>query len=78
MSFIFSFNFYCCQVDSLHVHGVAIPTFDGIRNVLKHIGAQKKGNRAQVLWINLREEPVYLFFSDHNISLAYKHATLML
>ncbi|XP_028800974.1 paladin isoform X2 [Neltuma alba] len=46
------------QADSLHVHGVAIPTIDGIQNVLKHIGAQIGGRRAQVLWINLREEPV--------------------
>ncbi|XP_054802263.1 uncharacterized protein LOC129306004 isoform X2 [Prosopis cineraria] len=46
------------QADSLHVHGVAIPTTDGIQNVLKHIGAQIGGRRAQVLWINLREEPV--------------------
>nr|GMD60850.1 paladin [Ipomoea batatas] len=28
------------KADSLHVHGVAIPTVDGIRNVLDHIGAQ--------------------------------------
>ncbi|KAF7804996.1 paladin-like isoform X1 [Senna tora] len=46
------------QADSLHVHGVAIPTIDGIQNVLKHIGAQIGGKGAQVLWINLREEPV--------------------
>ncbi|KAK4766546.1 hypothetical protein SAY87_008188 [Trapa incisa] len=46
------------QADSLHVHGVAIPTLDGIRNVLKHIGAQVYGMRAKVLWISLREEPV--------------------
>ncbi|XP_037496180.1 paladin isoform X2 [Jatropha curcas] len=46
------------QADSLPVHGVAIPTTEGIRNVLKHIGAQKDGRRAQVLWFNLREEPV--------------------
>ncbi|CAJ1871832.1 unnamed protein product [Sphenostylis stenocarpa] len=39
--------------DSLHVHGVAIPTIDGIRNVLNHIGA-----RLKVLWISLREEPL--------------------
>ncbi|ESW35260.1 hypothetical protein PHAVU_001G220000 [Phaseolus vulgaris] len=39
--------------DSLHVHGVAIPTIDGIRNVLDHIGA-----RLKVLWISLREEPL--------------------
>ncbi|KDO86715.1 hypothetical protein CISIN_1g0008352mg, partial [Citrus sinensis] len=44
--------------DSLRVHGVAIPTIEGIRNVLKHIGAQKDGKRVQVLWISLREEPV--------------------
>ncbi|KAJ7977775.1 Paladin [Quillaja saponaria] len=46
------------QADSLHVHGVAIPKIDGIRNVLKHIGAQIEGKRAKVLWISLREEPL--------------------
>ncbi|XVF22236.1 hypothetical protein REPUB_Repub12eG0156200 [Reevesia pubescens] len=46
------------QADSLGVHGVAIPTIVGIRNVLKHIGAQKDGKQAHVLWISLREEPV--------------------
>ncbi|CAJ2628923.1 unnamed protein product [Trifolium pratense] len=46
------------QADSLHVHGVAIPTIDGIRNVLKHIGAQTEGKKVHVLWISLREEPV--------------------
>ncbi|XP_038874639.1 paladin isoform X1 [Benincasa hispida] len=46
------------QADSLQVHGVAIPTILGIQNVLKYVGAQKDGQKAQVLWINLREEPV--------------------
>ncbi|KAI7983541.1 Paladin [Camellia lanceoleosa] len=46
------------QADSLHVHGVAIPTIDGIWNVLNHIGAQMDGKQTRVLWINLREEPV--------------------
>lgn len=46
------------QANSLHVHGVAIPTIDGIHNVLKHIGAQVDGKQTQLLWINLREEPV--------------------
>ncbi|XP_041022066.1 paladin isoform X2 [Juglans microcarpa x Juglans regia] len=46
------------QANSLRVHGVAIPMIGGIRNVLKHIGAQVDGKQAQVLWINLREEPV--------------------
>ncbi|XVE77374.1 hypothetical protein DITRI_Ditri13aG0057200 [Diplodiscus trichospermus] len=46
------------QADSLRVHGVAIPTIIGIQNVLKHIGAQKDGKQAHVLWISLREEPV--------------------
>ncbi|CAI8615290.1 unnamed protein product [Vicia faba] len=44
------------QAEALHVHGVAIPTVDGIRNVLNHIGARGKGQ--QVLWISLREEPL--------------------
>ncbi|KAK2971675.1 hypothetical protein RJ640_025736 [Escallonia rubra] len=47
------------RADSLHVHGVAIPTIDGIRNVLDHIGCLD-GKKTQVLWINLREEPVKL------------------
>ncbi|XP_024981038.1 paladin isoform X1 [Cynara cardunculus var. scolymus] len=46
------------QAESLHVHGVAIPTIDGIRNVLTYLGAQMDGKQANVLWINLREEPV--------------------
>ncbi|KAK1280944.1 hypothetical protein QJS04_geneDACA004769 [Acorus gramineus] len=46
------------QAGLLHVHGVAIPTIDGIRNVLDHIGAQKDGKKKCVLWHNLREEPV--------------------
>lgn len=46
------------KAESLHVHGVAIPTTDGIRNVLQHIGAQTKRKGVQVLWISLREEPL--------------------
>jgi len=46
------------QAESLRVHGVAIPTIDGIRNVLTYLGAQMDGKQANVLWINLREEPV--------------------
>ncbi|XP_065859945.1 uncharacterized protein [Euphorbia lathyris] len=46
------------RADTLPVHGVAIPTIEGIRNVLKYIGAQKETKGAQVLWFNLREEPV--------------------
>ncbi|KAF0922499.1 hypothetical protein E2562_037404 [Oryza meyeriana var. granulata] len=46
------------QAGSLRVHGVAMPTMQGIVNVLNHIGAQKKGKQTQVLWHSLREEPV--------------------
>lgn len=46
------------QAGSLHVHGVAMPTMEGIVNVLNHIGAQKKGKQTRVLWHSLREEPV--------------------
>lgn len=63
----FKSPFWCNhqQADSLQVHGVAIPTIDGIRNVLKHIGARADIKRTHVLWINLREEPVSVayFFS---------------
>ncbi|WOL11986.1 paladin [Canna indica] len=46
------------QARSLRVHGVAIPTIDGIRNVLDHIGARQETEQKRVLWHNLREEPV--------------------
>ncbi|XP_058195963.1 uncharacterized protein LOC131312310 isoform X8 [Rhododendron vialii] len=51
------------QADSLHVHGVAIPTIDGIRNVLNHVGAQIDGKQTRVLWINLREEPQVVYIN---------------
>ncbi|KAJ8573646.1 hypothetical protein K7X08_010157 [Anisodus acutangulus] len=46
------------KADSLHVHGVAIPTVEGIQNVLDHIGAQLSGKKTHILWVNLREEPI--------------------
>ncbi|TVU46304.1 hypothetical protein EJB05_05830 [Eragrostis curvula] len=46
------------QAGSLRVHGVAMPTMEGIANVLNHIGAKKKGKQTRVLWHSLREEPV--------------------
>ncbi|KAJ4847728.1 hypothetical protein Tsubulata_006902 [Turnera subulata] len=49
---------YRQAADTLPVHGVAIPTFDGIRNVIKHIGAQREVKQPKVLWFNLREEPL--------------------
>lgn len=58
------------QASSLPVHGVAIPTIDGIRNVLTHIRAHMNGEQIRVLWISLREEPVIfhiLFFILINI-----------
>lgn len=46
------------QAGSLRVHGVAMPTMEGIANVLNHIGAHKKGKQTRILWHSLREEPV--------------------
>ncbi|KAL8144431.1 hypothetical protein V2J09_017463 [Rumex salicifolius] len=46
------------QAATLQVHGVAIPTIEGILNVLKHVGARSDGTGSHVLWISLREEPV--------------------
>ncbi|GAA0176431.1 protein phosphatase [Lithospermum erythrorhizon] len=47
------------KADAMPVHGVAIPTTDGIRNVLDlMIGTQGDGQQTRILWINLREEPV--------------------
>ncbi|KAG0482267.1 hypothetical protein HPP92_010351 [Vanilla planifolia] len=46
------------QAGPLPVHGVAIPTINGIRNVLIHIGARQNRKQKKILWHNLREEPV--------------------
>lgn len=51
----------------MHVHGVAIPTIDGIQNVLNHIGAKQDLKQKGVLWHNLREEPVRLSNYSHKI-----------
>ncbi|CAA7038970.1 unnamed protein product [Microthlaspi erraticum] len=45
------------QAGSLPVHGVAIPTSAGMRNLLTHIGAHKDGKK--IIWIGLSyNEPV--------------------
>eukprot|EP00850_Spirogloea_muscicola_P002322 SM000009S23451 [mRNA] locus=s9:35424:44183:- [translate_table: standard] len=45
------------QVDGLPIYGVAIPTVEGIRNVLHFVGTARDGG-ARTLWHNMREEPV--------------------
>lgn len=63
------------------MYGVAIPTTDGIRNLLDHIGAQRNGKQTQVLWINLREEPVWpitlsnVIIKKVNVSRMYRQGT---
>ncbi|KAG0479712.1 hypothetical protein HPP92_010570 [Vanilla planifolia] len=42
------------RLDHYPVHGVAIPTINGIRNVLIHIGADRI-ERKKILWHNLRK-----------------------
>ncbi len=44
------------QVPELPVYGCAIPTVAGLRQVLDALGAS--GGKRQVLWHNMREEPV--------------------
>jgi hypothetical protein len=44
------------EVPGFPVYGVANPTIDGIRSVLRRIGSSKGGR--PVLWHNMREEPV--------------------
>lgn len=46
------------QVGALPIYGVAIPTIDGIRQVLELVGASKNSSKQAVLWHSLREEPV--------------------
>jgi hypothetical protein len=43
-------------VPELPVYGCAIPTVEGLRQVLDALGAS--GGKRQVLWHNMREEPV--------------------
>ncbi|CAI5993545.1 unnamed protein product [Closterium sp. NIES-65] len=45
------------RIADLPVYGVAIPTVEGIRNVLQIVGASRNGGR-HVLWHSMREEPV--------------------
>lgn len=44
------------EVPGFPVYGVANPTTDGIRSVIRRIGSSKGG--CTVLWHNMREEPV--------------------
>ena len=44
------------EVPGFPVYGVANPTIDGIRSVIRRIGSSKGGR--PVLWHNMREEPV--------------------
>ena len=50
------------QVDGLPVYGVAIPTIDGVLNVLKEVCDGDDGERGDTscccCWHNMREEPV--------------------
>jgi hypothetical protein len=41
-------------VEDLNIYGVAIPTFEGAKNVLNYLNAGPQGN-SNVIWINLRE-----------------------
>lgn len=44
------------EVPGFPVYGVANPTIDGIRSVIRRIGSSKGGR--PILWHNMREEPV--------------------
>lgn len=59
------------KVDGLSVYGVAIPTIDGVQNVLRFLDAAPNG-KASAIWVNLREEPIvyvngrpYVVRSEH-------------
>jgi protein-tyrosine phosphatase len=45
------------EIPGFPVYGVANPTIDGIRSVIRRIGSSSKGVRP-VFWYNMREEPV--------------------
>ncbi|KAL1914564.1 uncharacterized protein VTP21DRAFT_8189 [Calcarisporiella thermophila] len=45
------------RVAGTHIYGVAQPTYQGIKNVVELIREEQPG-LSQVLWINLREEPI--------------------
>jgi hypothetical protein len=57
LAFLFIYNLLCVQVPALPVSGVAQPSLFGIRAVLNRVFGRP--NRIeQVVWCNLREEPV--------------------
>lgn len=52
------------DVAGTRVHGVAQPTVEGMRNVLKRLGAESK----TVMWTTMREEPV-LYVNGRSVTL---------
>ncbi|PRP83694.1 hypothetical protein PROFUN_03849 [Planoprotostelium fungivorum] len=51
------------SVPGMNVYGVAIPTYQGMKNVLDHLNPGAGGNMKKAVWISLREEPV-IYIND--------------
>ncbi|KAI9320761.1 inositol hexakisphosphate-domain-containing protein [Dichotomocladium elegans] len=45
------------RIENTHVYGVAQPTVDGVRKVVRQLLTDRPRNE-KILWINLREEPI--------------------
>ncbi|KAI8078822.1 inositol hexakisphosphate-domain-containing protein [Halteromyces radiatus] len=46
------------RIDNTHIYGVAQPTVDGLRSVLRRLFNNRTHHNDSILWINLREEPI--------------------
>ncbi|KAI8984466.1 inositol hexakisphosphate-domain-containing protein [Mycotypha africana] len=46
------------HIPDTHVYGVAQPTVNGLRQVIRTLFTEENNNCEKILWINLREEPI--------------------
>jgi hypothetical protein len=46
------------RIPDTHIYGVAQPTIDGLRSVIRRLFNDQSSRNDKILWINLREEPI--------------------
>ncbi|KAI8336649.1 inositol hexakisphosphate-domain-containing protein [Chlamydoabsidia padenii] len=46
------------RIPHTHIYGVAQPTIDGLRSVIRRLFNDQSPHNDKILWINLREEPI--------------------
>jgi hypothetical protein len=46
------------RIPDTHIYGVAQPTVDGLRSVIRRLFNDQSSRNDKILWLNLREEPI--------------------